>query len=291
MNLPPQLSRPQPSPERALPAPDLQALAELELERVERHEVALLLCAASALRAVPAVGGLLAPHPIHARAARELGAAAQSSDAWRRRARELLALAARDEVELPQAERWASLERLPLPRWPTAVELARTALLVEDGELARATLAHAYLAQGEPQKAVRTFVLLLARAPRPRERAAILQGLAAAHVELGRPRLALGAFDQAADDPASSALALISALYLAFSLGDSERAARSAARLDLVVDPSAPDFAAALARLRSWVAVFGQGLPWKPENRCAGLFRELLRTPTSPAGRVCRSLS
>jgi hypothetical protein len=119
----------------------------------------------------------------------------------------------------------------------------------------------------------------------------ILEGLAAALLRLGRTRLSFGAYDQAADDPTSSVLALVSALYLALFLAEGARAQRAAARLDLLVDPTSSVFLGALARLRSYLVLAGPGLPWRPRPASSELFELLLAAPRSPAGKVCHALA
>lgn len=259
----------------------LISAAERELELVHRAELASLLRAAAGIRARQGeLGGLLARSP----------GSVQPVESWRRSARSTLELARNDGLELPGLALVATLASQAVSRWPSAVRLARLALELLDGERARVTLGFALLAGGEPDRAARVFAQLLRAVPRPRRRGEILEGLAAAHADLGRLRLALGAFDQAADDPGSSVLSLVSALQLAFLVGDVARAGRAAARLDLLVDPASPEFSAALGRSRSWMEVFSQGRPWRPRNETEPLFRSLLLAPSSPAGRVCRFL-
>jgi hypothetical protein len=259
----------------------LPRTVERELEAVFRGELGSVLCSAAALRSEStAAPSLLARAPGGERSLRS----------WRRAARSLLALAELEGRGSGGLRRIAALLPLPVRRWPAAAALARTAVRESPGEAARVALAHAWLATGEPALAARSFTRLLCWIPRPRQRGSILEGLGAAHAELGRPRLALLAFDQAADDPGSSTLALLSALQFALLVGDVERARRAAARLDLLADASSAQFERDLARLRAWMDARGPGLPWQPLGAARELFRTLARTPRSPAGSVCRAL-
>ncbi len=260
---------------------DLVRAALRELERVHRAEFASLLRAAARIRSARReLGGLLARQ-------RETSTSVRS---WRGAARLALDLAVQDGLDLRGRRLLSRLASRPVRRWPAAPWIARAAARVADGEKARVALGFSLLSAGEAAGAARVFTQCLRALPRPRARGTILEGLGAAHADLGRLRLALGAFDQAADDPGSSVLALVSALHLSLVVGDVRRAARAAARLDLLVDSASPELAAALARLRSWANVFGAGLPWRPSNPCESLFQTLLFAPGSPAGRVCRAL-
>jgi tetratricopeptide (TPR) repeat protein len=259
----------------------LAGAVERELEGVFRGELASVLCSAAAMRSESiAPPGLLARAPGGGRGLRS----------WRRTARSLLVLAELDGRGSPGLRRVAALLPLSVQRWPGPVELARAAARESPSEAARVAQAHAWLATGEPALAARAFTRLLSWIPRPRQRGSILEGLGAAHADLGRPRLALLAFDQAADDPGSSSLALLSALQFALLSGEVERARRAAARLELLSDASSARFGQDLARIRAWMEIRGPGLPWRPDGATRELFRTLARSPRSPAGSVCRAL-
>ncbi len=269
-------------PERELPRAERElARAERELEQVHRLEFAALLRSATALRCRgQAVGGFLA---------RPAGPPS-SVRGWRRDVEAALELAHKDGFAIPGQGLLEGLRARAVARWPGALRIAQAAVSVDDGERSRLTLGYALLAAGEPARAARVFTRLLRELPRPRVVAAVLEGLGAAHADLGRPRLALGALDQAADDPNASLVALVSALLLALLVGDPARAGRAAARLELLVDARSPELAAALARLCTWMSIYGEGLPWSPRNSCESVFRSLLLARGSPAGRVCRRL-
>ena len=78
------------------------------------------------------------------------------------------------------------------------------------------------------------------------------EGLAAAHAGAGRPRLAMGAMEAAADEPTCGLGPLLAGFTLALRAGDLRRCRLAAARIDLLVDPTRPPFLARLRRLRAW---------------------------------------
>jgi len=251
--------------------------AEEELVRLHAREVARLLLGAAAIAGARsgAALGLLSPEgPPPAVAA------------WRRAARRALRLGRRDGLTAPGAQRLAELLALEPEDWGGPVVLVRAALAAGEDEGARVALGRALLVEGDLAAARDVFAALLRRPDELLLRWRALEGLALAHAALGRPRLALGAMEAAADDPACGVPALVGGLALAWRARDLRRTRRAAARLDLLVDPDEPAFGAALERLRRWLA------REPPAARTAGArsgLRRLCRwlaREASPAGRV-----
>ena len=256
----------------------LLARAEDELARVHAREVARLLSQAALLVGAAGGDGSLAspdePPP--------------SLAAWRREVRRVLRLGEVDGLGAPGSERLAALVRLPLEAWSSAATLARAATLAWDGEGTRLCLGRALLREGRAAQAARVFAALLRRESRLSQRWRALEGLGAAHAALGRHRLAMGAMDAAADDPACGVEPLVSGLYLAWRARDLVRARRAAARLDILVDPAEPAFLGALERLRRWHAEAPPPDPGAEREGVVRLCRQLSLAPSTPAGRVCR---
>jgi tetratricopeptide (TPR) repeat protein len=272
---------------------DLLRAAEQELADIQRAEQAWLLCQAAALRGTLMEPAALLALPLFL---------PDSVAAWRTRARVVVDLLAAEEDRGPhpavatgETRAGRQLEELvdvPIGRWPTPGELARIAFEHHPEERTRLALGAAYLAEDQPELALDCFGDLLRGELAPRWRASALEGLAAAQARLGRARLALGAFDEAADEPGSSPLALVGALYFALCLDEAGRARRAAARLDLLIDPTRPTFRAALARLRRFVDIVGA---CAGEGRSGGrdddgLMAALAESPGSAAGRVWATL-
>lgn len=250
-----------------------------ELERVHRRELARLLRQAAALSAARLEA--VVPFPLRRPSIR----------LWRRRVRTTLVGLEDAGLEPGGARLLAALAEEPSRRWPGVVLLSRAARRVEDGELARVCLGYALLCEGEPGRAQRIFAGLLENEATLRHRWRILEGLALAHEALGRPLLALGAIEAAADEPLCGISTLVNGLHLALLAGDVERAERAAARLDLLADPYSPEFSAAVRLLRNRVDARARGAPWQPDVRTKSLFHALLRDGRSAAGRVCRALT
>ena len=205
-----------------------------------------------------------------------------------RRARRALALARADGVGRGTSE---LLERLVdgAQPWPPALRLVESAGALADGWWVRLCTGHCLIAAGRGEEALLVFRELVACAAVPDWRA--FEGLAKAHEVAGRTRLALGAMDAAADDPDCGVEPLLAGLYLGIRAGDRRRAERAAARIDLLADPKAPEFAAALARLREWRRrLCGPG-PLAGAADTERLLAELTRGGSSPAERVGRAIA
>ncbi len=223
-----------------------------ELMAVHRSELArLLLFAAGEVLRRRGEGGTLAAFPM-----RPL-----SGSAWRRRARRALHLLALDRFALPVADEVRALLATPPRRWPTAKDLTRTAVDCGAGPRGELCHAHALLAAGEHRHAEECLRMILDRDPPRRIRWRAFEGLAAVHDAAGRPLLAMGAMEAAAEDPACGVGPLVSGLYLALRAGDARRCRRAAARLDLLVHPDEPAFVATLDRLRSRGRCAGSAFP------------------------------
>jgi len=251
---------------------------ERELERVHRGELAALLRQATALSAARLVS--IAPFPLRRPSIR----------LWRRRVRATLSALVTAGWSPPGLALLDRLVQSPLQEWPSVARLARVARRVEDSELARVCLGYSLLAEHDAAGAERLFAGLLKNEPTLRHRWRILEGLALAHAVLGRPLLALGAIEAAADEPFCGISTLVNGLHLALIAGDAERSQRAAARLDLLADPYSPEFSAAVRCLKDRLEEAGEE-PWRPDERTRSLFHELLREGRSAAGRVCRALT
>jgi hypothetical protein len=254
--------------------------AERELERLHRRAMSALLRRAAAQVVTRAPWyGVLTSYPLPPQAER----------AWRRDARSAIRAAAQDGWAPVGLSLVARLLRTPSDRWPRASRLAQAARRVEDGEFSRVCQGFALLCEGEHAEADRLFAGLLRRSDVLRHRRRVLEGLGLAHLAAGRARLALGALESAAEDPRAGTGTLVDALLLTLVVGDVGRARRAAARLDMLVDPQAPAFAAVLGRLGR--RLDEPELQVRPTERSAlDYVRELAREERSPAGRVCRAL-
>ncbi len=261
--------------------------ADGELERVHRVELARLLCDASRLVASTeplAELYALVPAPV------------PGFEDWTCRAVEELELLRLDALSVAPA--WALREclRRDPARWPSAVALAEEALAASDGDEARLQLGAACVAEGDSARATSIY-RDVARAALARARVGedgdvrwrALEGLAAAHLQRGAERLALGACAAATADPRCGAGVHVEHLFLALSTGDVGRARRAAARLDLRVDPSDPSLPLALRRLRVRVEL-ASGLPWVAPLATAGPLRDLAEGEVGPARAVCCAL-
>ncbi len=263
-------------------------LAERELERLQRRSIASLLRQAAALVAPRARGaGIHGAFPLPRGAERP----------WRRAARaELRSLVATGPgtPSLPLgATVLARLLDRRLERWPSVSRIAQAARRVEDSEFARICLGTAWLLDGQLRSADAMFRSLLRRPEVLRHRWRVLQGLALTHLAAGRDELALGAIESCAEDPECGITAVVEALGLTLVIGDPARARRAAARLDMLVDPYAPAFVAALARIRARVQRFdgGRTLRFLARHPKTAIVRnELARELRSPAGCVARAM-
>jgi len=268
----------------ALPAPSVPgrlARAHEELEALHRAELSALLCEAAALRVRSAGGILPASYPTPRRSRAEL----------LRRLRDARELARADGLHGtgPVVARLArSGAEDGVERWPSARALVDEARRLSDGLRSRLCAGHCLVALGSGEEAVALFRSLFVGAGASDWRA--FEGLAHAHESAGRTRLALGAMDAAADDPECGLEPLLSGLYLSLRAGDRRRAERAAARIDLLADPLAPEFASALERLcRRRLRACGEGpMAGKGTER---LLAELACGGLSPAERVGRALA
>ena len=253
--------------------------AERELRHVHRRAFASVLRQATAV-AVPRAPyyGVIAAFPLPP----------QSIKLWRRRARSVTHLATLDGWRPHGLDEILAILDRPVHEWPAASRLAQAARRVDDCELARLALGYALLCEGEARRASRVFSRLLRRPQVLRHRWRALEGLALAHRALGHLELSARAIESAADDPRCGVSALVEALSTTLEVGDLARARRAAARIDMLVDPFSPAFAAALGRLRLRHRVLGT--PEAPPARAlASLARELARERRSPSGRVART--
>jgi hypothetical protein len=148
------------------------AAAQRELERVHASELALLLREAASL--------------VLARRARSHDPAPEL-DTWRSCAREALEACAADAlavdarvVELLEV----CLLRHP-SRWPSAVDLARSALHLEPCDIGRLRLAQAWMAEDEPWSASGVLALSVYRRPASRLEPRLLAGLVRAQSACG----------------------------------------------------------------------------------------------------------
>ncbi len=252
--------------------------ADAELGRVHAREIASLLRQATALRVACS---MQSAYPLPLRP--------QSLRLWRSRARKALELLALDGWRSPGSRWLHTLVRRKPERWPKAHELAEAARTVEDSEFARVCLGWALLADGECARAERVFVDLLRKLEVLRHRWRVFEGRAHAHAAIGRWRLAHAALESASEAPHCGISVLVEALHLALRIGEPELVRRAAARLDLLIDPSLPEFSAALGLLRIRRGVYG-GLELASDGETRRLFEDLARVPRSPSGRVARLL-
>lgn len=226
------------------------------------------------MRAECAGSALLAPYPVPPCSLRR----------WRREAKRALLLARADGFDVPGEELLSELLARAPETWPGTVVLAGAAVEAADSEFGRICLGYSLLAEDRTSSATDLF-RALANAGVPQVPWRVLEGLALAHEGLGRYRLALGAMEAAADRPDCGVGPLVTGLYLALRTGDKERALRAAARLDLLINPDVPEFAAALAQLRRRLGDDRQPIPGSMVmDSCSD-------EAASPAERVCRTLA
>ncbi|MEW6073188.1 MAG: hypothetical protein AB1726_11440 [Planctomycetota bacterium] len=221
-----------------------------ELVRIHRREHAgLLLSAAGIGLARSLAGESLAAYPLPPLA----------PGLWRRRAQAVLHLAALDGLVLACSALLRRLSRESPLAWPSSEILTGAALSAGAGWKGELCHGHALLAARLVAEAGDSFRRVLDADPPPPLCWRAWEGLAAAHAAAGRTQLALGAMEAAADQPGCGVGPLASGLYLALRAGDRRRAARAAARLDLLVQADEPAFVAALGRVRRHAA--GAGRP------------------------------
>jgi hypothetical protein len=253
-------------PESAIPK------GERDVVLLDRRRLALVLRHATALR-LRALGASI-PFPIEPR----------PLEVWRAEARQVLALASSRGRALGDLRRLAGMLGQEPADWPGPRELAEWARSTEDGELSRICQGWVSLHEGECAWAERTFTGLLRRLELLRHRGRVLEGLGHVHAELGRWRLAHAALEAAAESPRSGIGVLVEALHMALRVGDSGLIGRSAARLDLLVDPRGAEFESALASFARRVRRYGD---WSIAGATAQRqFEGLLRAGSAPSGRV-----
>ena len=248
------------------------------LELAHRRALGALLRQATAIVAPRArAWAYVAPYPGPPRSRR----------LWRRRARTLAARIAAAGVRVRGADVLERLAGTAASDWPSAVSLAMAARRVHDTEGARMGLGYALLGAGEYEASATLFSSLLRRGEPLRRRWRALEGLALARAALGRERLALGAIESAAEEPGCAVSTLAEGLHLAIRAGNRAAVLRAAARLDMLVDPASPAFAAALARLRERART--RGLRPRCERSVRPLLRELFGELRAPSGMVARA--
>ena len=148
------------------------AAAQRELERVHAAELAFLLREATSF--------VLAQRARSSDPAPEL-------DTWRSSAREALEACAADSLAV-DARVFELLEVCllrPPSRWPSAVDLARSALQHEPCDIGRLRLAQAWMAEDEPWSASGVLALSVFRRPASRLEPRLLAGLVRAQSACG----------------------------------------------------------------------------------------------------------
>lgn len=253
-------------------APYEIAEVEFELLRIEAHRIASLLGQATAIRVRR--GEVPIPFPIKP----------PPLFVWRARACRTLELQSVEGRNRPGPRLLLVLLGREPEEWPKAHELAEAVGHAEESECARLLVGWTWLHEGELRRAERTFADLLRKLELLRYRWRSFEGLALTHAELGRWRLAHAALEAAAESPRCGIGVFVEALHMALRVGEPELVRRSAARLDLLIDPSGPAFATALGLLLVRRERFGNLL--LPEGRVRQLFQDLLRSSGSPSGRV-----
>lgn len=191
----------------------------------------------------------------HARDARacarcEFPVALSSRLAWEERTRSGPADGVRTAALEALWARCRELVEAPCSRWPSAVVLATWALEAWSSESVRTALAFAHLGAGDVEIARQLLEAQLRAGVAPGRRGRVLEGLAIAHTLTGQGTLARLAIEAAAEAPVATVGALVEALALALCGGDPGAVRRAAARLELLVDPTAPALASAIERLR-----------------------------------------
>ena len=212
-----------------------------ELLIVHRRELARLLLLAA---------GIVVHRSSHPFPLATFPVAPLSLQGWRRRTRHALELCSADRLSFSASGLLHRLLRRDPGRWPGLLVLTGAARGRGAGILGELCHGHALLRGDRIEEAEELFRSLLAQDPPSPVRWRAFEGLAAAHAAAGRPLLAMGAMEMAADEPSCGVGPLASGLYLALVAGDRRRCRRAAARLDLLVGPDEPAFVAAVRRIQ-----------------------------------------
>ncbi|MAB79871.1 MAG: hypothetical protein CMJ89_11010 [Planctomycetes bacterium] len=256
---------------------ELLRRARCELEHVHRQEIVRLFRQAAAIASSARVEGDRC-HPLLTPLRRP-----PTLCAWKGRVADALDWEGRRGKVSASGRVLSLLAETPLQGWPGPTSLVRFGLRLGETEALRLDLGFARLTDGEPVQARVVFRELLARLRHPRQPWLIFEGLSFAEFLAGNHGCALAAIERAADDPRCRVCTIIYALVFAFLSGQPEDLGRAAARLELMVDGTAPEFQATFARIARWVR--SDRSPRVSSMRVARSFAEDLDV-RSPVGRV-----
>lgn len=218
--------------------------AELELARVRRRELGLLFLAA-ALLAQRKAGLAVLVEPLFFEVER--------LSEWRENAAFELETRSEAERAQPIVKLLTTMLERPLEDWTSPSLLAALGARLAPGRAARLAEAQVLSQAGRHQAAESRLRALAQNDLTQQEAWRVLTLLGRCHLSAGRTLFALGAFEAACESPDCGVGALVESLALARVLGDESRVRRAAARLDLLIEESDPEFRAAIADLRARV--------------------------------------